>query len=814
VIFLRSVKIHGFRSISSLELTDLAGINALVGRNSSGKSNILRALNLFFTDQVDSGNAFDFDQDLHAPLRRSKKRRQLIIEAEFLLPENFNIRSSLPKTTPPIERQFIIRRVWELDKQRRVSNRYELLIDGLPVVAGEEAAPTLLRLITFRYIPNRVSPAALLREEAPSLVRALARKLSGVAHSDLMERTRHAASQLLSATDRSLRLAGAPFQKLLADTPATLAELLSVRGFRALDNFGAEVSSEGWGYGHQAFFSYHVLKEADTDYSRTFGWRQATLWAVEEPEAGLHRDLEVSLIALLKEWVDTPSHRLQILYTTHSSTFAQQSDKGYWIETTATGTIARSESPLTLQTRAEKAGVSYAASPVLSFQDRPLVIVEGHYDVEALTHTQFLTDSSDLRFITPRTLDPNVAEGVSGIIALLDSSRRTRPLRRKDMPILVLLDWDVSDKELSQAKTAYGTDGDRFVLRASKELANPRLGEDWRGIERFYSLPIIQASIDNDDIQVATHPRKPWSISATALHRGKGVLCAQLKSASTSGELPFLTRLLDELRTAALKARDSYLRIYADGTVMRTSNPPSKGEMRSRSDLILSITWGGHDSCVFIFSNLGYCHLINLSEFSMDRRETLENIRPTLAPEERPIGAISNDTRVLPELAYAKPVLGEEYEAPYPHLLLGTKKGHVTRITMWPLVEAKTDKRQCVRLELGDQVVSFVREYADDAVGLLSKHGYGLIIDPQSVTLKIGPGKPEPGIALREEDELVSTFVIDDNARIILMRGDHSAASLPADELGSAGQQVVTGEVVTVRYARQTFGFPNEALSS
>lgn len=814
MIFLRSVKIQGFRSISSLELTDLSDINALVGRNSSGKSNILRALNLFFADQVDSGNPFDFDQDLHAPLRRSKKRRQLIIEAEFLLPENFNIRSSLPKTTPPIERQFTIRRVWELDKQRRVTNRYELLIDGKPVSAGEEAAPTFLRLITFRYIPNRVSPAALLREEAPSLVRALARKLSGTAQNDLMERTKHAASQLLSATDRSLRLAGAPFQKLLADTPATLTELLSVRGFRALDNFGAEVSSEGWGYGHQAFFSYHVLKEADTDYSRTFGWRQATLWAVEEPEAGLHRDLEVSLITLLKEWVDNPSHRLQILYTTHSSTFAQQSDKGYWIETTSTGTIARDESPITLQTRAEKSGVSYAASPVLAFQDRPLVVVEGHYDAEALTHTQSLMENSDLRFITPRTLDPDVSEGVSGIIALLDRSKRTRLLRRKDMPILVLLDWDVSNQELALVKTAYGTDGERFVIRASKDLANPRLGEDWRGIERFYPLSLIQASIDNDEIQVATHSRKPWSISASALHRSKGVLCAQLKNITSASDLPFLARVLEELHASALKARDSYLRIYADGTVMRTSNPPSKNEMRSRSDLILSITWGGHDTGVFIFTNLGYCHLINFSEFTMDRRESLENIRSSLAAEERPVGAISNDTRVLPELAYDKPTLGEEYEAPYPHILLGTKRGHVARITMWPLIEMKTDRRQCVRLEPGDQVVSFVREYADDEVGLLSKQGYGVVIDPQSVTLKIGPGKPEVGITLREDDELVTVFVVDKTARIFLSRGEHAADSLSAGELGSTGKQVVNGEVVTVRYARQLFGFPNEVQSS
>lgn len=810
MILLHSVKISGFRSIASLEITDLAGINALVGRNSSGKSNILRALNLFFNDQVDSGTPFDFDRDLHAPLRRSKKRRQLTIEVEFVLPDTFNIRTSLPKTNPRIERQFSIRRTWQLDKQRRIANRYELLIDGNPVADGEEAAPTLLRLIIFRYIPNRVSPAALLREEAPSLVRALARKLSGIAHGELMEQTKHAVSQLLSATDRSLKLAGAPFQKLLADTPTTLAELLSVKGFRALDNFGAEVSSDGWGYGHQAFFSYHVLKEADTDYTRTFGWRQATVWAVEEPEAGLHRDLEVSLVSQLREWAADPSNRLQILYTTHSSTFAQQSEQGYWIETTTLGTSAKVEPPLTLQNRAQKSGVTYEASPVLAFQDRPLVIVEGHYDAEVMTHAQAVAGHAVLRFITPKTLDPDVAEGVSGIVALLERSKTFRPMRRRDMPLLVLLDWDVSNEEVARIRTAYGSDGDRFVIRASKTMANPRLDDDWKGIERFYPLSAIQASIDGDDIQVAAHPRKPWSISASALRRSKGVLCSRVKEIVKPDDIPSLIELLKEVRTAASKARDSYLRVYADGTVLRSSSPPSKRELRSRSDLILSTTWGGPDSSALIFTALGDCHIVKFSDLSLDNREALTNIRP-LATGDRPINALSDDPRAVPELAFPKPTLGDEYEAPYPHLMIATRRGMVLRITMWPLIEAKSSRRQYMRLEAGDETASITRVYADDDVAIISSQGYMLAFDPMEVDLKVGTAKPQRGLVLAEGDHVVSVFVIEDGAKAVLVQGEFRVASTPKERLGTSGRKVTTGGVVSVSSPRQSFGSPSDA---
>jgi AAA15 family ATPase/GTPase len=44
--------------------------------NSAGKSNVLRALNLFFTGNVDeSGDALDFQTDYssHAPLRKKKE---------------------------------------------------------------------------------------------------------------------------------------------------------------------------------------------------------------------------------------------------------------------------------------------------------------------------------------------------------------------------------------------------------------------------------------------------------------------------------------------------------------------------------------------------------------------------------------------------------------------------------------------------------------------------------------------------------------------------------------------------------------------
>ena len=46
---LESVVIENFRSIETAKLTKCNGFNVLIGKNNSGKSNILSAINAFFT---------------------------------------------------------------------------------------------------------------------------------------------------------------------------------------------------------------------------------------------------------------------------------------------------------------------------------------------------------------------------------------------------------------------------------------------------------------------------------------------------------------------------------------------------------------------------------------------------------------------------------------------------------------------------------------------------------------------------------------------------------------------------------------------
>lgn len=62
----------------------LERLNMFVGLNDVGKSNVLKALNLFFTGETDYGEKFDFETDFSQLFpANSKKAREIIIKFTF-----------------------------------------------------------------------------------------------------------------------------------------------------------------------------------------------------------------------------------------------------------------------------------------------------------------------------------------------------------------------------------------------------------------------------------------------------------------------------------------------------------------------------------------------------------------------------------------------------------------------------------------------------------------------------------------------------------------------------------------------------------
>ena len=92
---IKKIGIKNFRSIENVSI-DCSNITTFVGANDAGKSNILRALNLFFNGETDHALMFQFDRDYNAfSPRQAKKAKDIAVELVIELPETYR-RSGYP----------------------------------------------------------------------------------------------------------------------------------------------------------------------------------------------------------------------------------------------------------------------------------------------------------------------------------------------------------------------------------------------------------------------------------------------------------------------------------------------------------------------------------------------------------------------------------------------------------------------------------------------------------------------------------------------------------------------------------------------
>ncbi len=131
---LKKVRIKNFRSIVD-ETINLDDFNIFVGLNDCGKSNVLKALNLFFNGNTENGHVLDFPCDYCQHGKTGKgKAKEIVIEVDLFVPESFN--ESGIKTW---------KKVWRDN---------ELFSDNLPEIFKEYSkCVTLFRRIKFEYIP-------------------------------------------------------------------------------------------------------------------------------------------------------------------------------------------------------------------------------------------------------------------------------------------------------------------------------------------------------------------------------------------------------------------------------------------------------------------------------------------------------------------------------------------------------------------------------------------------------------------------------------------------------------------------------------
>ena len=287
------IEINYFRSVYSVTLAKNNDINVLIGGNDSGKSNILKALNLFFNNQTELQTAFSFSSDLsrlrEEQARATKGRAFLWSKITF---NNFLKWKSLPK-------QFAVKKTW---------NRYDdQPVDTYPSGLSQSTIARFLNKISFHYIP-----AVRGRDIFSHYLNAL--------HDALVEDEKAGVTDATAALMGTINQSTEDMSKRIKEglgftsniqVPKDLRDLFSALDFSTKFS-GYDIPLQKRGDGIQARHIPFIL-----DFIARHSKRHH-IWAYEEPENSLELGRAFELAEQFNSEFSTDN---QIYMTTHSPAF-------------------------------------------------------------------------------------------------------------------------------------------------------------------------------------------------------------------------------------------------------------------------------------------------------------------------------------------------------------------------------------------------------------------------------------------------------------------------------------------------------------
>lgn len=300
MVIIKRIHIKNFRSIVD-ETIDLTDFNCFVGKNDSGKSNVLKALNLFFNNKTDFKTDLDFQSDYSKLAKRGKKQaKEIVISIDIVIPKSYKEHGI--KTW---------KKVWRIDGLH--SDNLKTLFS-----AGSKGY-TLLDRIQYLYIPAVKSNEYF--KDLLSEVYASMTKTANSALSDLNEKYSLQLQALTSDLSQQIQeILGLQSSIRMPDNLNTLFRDLS---FSTSDDFVRGVDLNHRGDGIKARHIPAILRfiQKSSEKSRPKSSVSGSyIWGFEEPENGVEY---LSSFEMAQEFYSYIND-CQILLTTHSPAFYMQ----------------------------------------------------------------------------------------------------------------------------------------------------------------------------------------------------------------------------------------------------------------------------------------------------------------------------------------------------------------------------------------------------------------------------------------------------------------------------------------------------------
>ncbi|KIV66969.1 Putative ATP/GTP-binding protein [Rhizobium sp. UR51a] len=314
---INSVEVKYFRSINSQRIRECKPVNIITGSNDIGKSNLLRALNLFFNEKDEHGADIVFrDEFSHSRLdavrRESVKGRQFIqIEVEF------NCQDSFQKTLPP---RFKVRKTWYRDsKTPNLSHDLDRhLANGSLQTTKNKAEGSLQRFlnsIVFTYLPA-IKDRSIFQAVLSDLQSVLFESSSGGFANDIERFSGELEGQAQELRQAFFDITGVDARISL---PSTYAELFRAFNIKTSGSFEESVSLDNRGDGVRVRFLPAILNYIAERSPKLH------VWGIEEPENSMEYKRAFELANAM---TSSYCQNAQIFLTTHSPAFIDLTREG------------------------------------------------------------------------------------------------------------------------------------------------------------------------------------------------------------------------------------------------------------------------------------------------------------------------------------------------------------------------------------------------------------------------------------------------------------------------------------------------------
>lgn len=324
MIITNSIEITNFRSIVKLDPKVTPNhLDIIVGQNDIGKSNFLKALNLFFNNETEIGVPFRFSDDFSKyAITPKKKAEEIIIRIEFQIPERFKDSETL---------------VWTKIWRREGLYKDEILTKSRKQPAGRGGALQWVKKVKYKYVP-----AIRGIEYFNHLMGDLHDALSEITPTAFNEASTKFIDGLKSQVEMLVKNITTELgYSSQIGMPTDFKLLFSTLDF-SLNKSGAIISLNKRGDGIKAQHIPIILKYIADHYKSITGRaiiNPDTIWGFEEPENNMEMGNAFKLSKIFANF----SSDLQIFINTHSPAFYSLA-KDYTAETTLY--LAKSENEI------------------------------------------------------------------------------------------------------------------------------------------------------------------------------------------------------------------------------------------------------------------------------------------------------------------------------------------------------------------------------------------------------------------------------------------------------------------------------------